>query len=61
MNNIFCTDVSKDGLLQGASINLYKKVLKALPEIHLTASGGVSCGERRRRDSTTAPEQRRSP
>lgn len=42
MNNIFCTDVSKDGLLQGASIELYKKILQALPNIHLTASGGVS-------------------
>jgi phosphoribosylformimino-5-aminoimidazole carboxamide ribotide isomerase len=42
MNNIFCTDVSKDGLLQGASVNLYKKILKAIPNIHLTASGGVS-------------------
>ena len=42
MNNIFCTDVSKDGLLQGASVNLYKKILKTIPGIHLTASGGVS-------------------
>lgn len=42
MNTIFCTDVSKDGLLQGASINLYKKILEAIPNIHLTASGGVS-------------------
>jgi len=42
MNNIFCTDVSKDGLLQGASVNLYKKILEAIPGIHLTASGGVS-------------------
>ena len=42
MNNIFCTDVSKDGLLQGASVNLYKKILEAIPNIHLNASGGVS-------------------
>ncbi len=42
MNNIFCTDVSKDGLLQGASIDLYKKILEAIPSIHLIASGGVS-------------------
>jgi len=42
MNNVFCTDVSKDGLLQGASINLYKKILEVIPGIHLTASGGVS-------------------
>jgi phosphoribosylformimino-5-aminoimidazole carboxamide ribotide isomerase len=42
MNNVFCTDVSKDGLLQGVSINLYKKILEAIPGIHLTASGGVT-------------------
>jgi phosphoribosylformimino-5-aminoimidazole carboxamide ribotide isomerase len=42
MNNVFCTDVSKDGLLQGASVNLYKKILETIPGIHLTASGGVS-------------------
>ena len=42
MNNIFCTDVSKDGLLQGASIELYKKIIQSIPHIHLTASGGVS-------------------
>jgi phosphoribosylformimino-5-aminoimidazole carboxamide ribotide isomerase len=42
LNNIFCTDVSKDGLLQGASINLYKKILTAISGINLIASGGVS-------------------
>jgi phosphoribosylformimino-5-aminoimidazole carboxamide ribotide isomerase len=42
MNNIFCTDVSKDGLLQGTSINLYTKIIQSIPGVHLTASGGVS-------------------
>ena len=42
INQIFCTDISKDGLLQGTSINLYKKILKAFPELQLIASGGVS-------------------
>ena len=37
-----CTDVSKDGMLQGPSGDLYKKILKAFPEIHLIASGGVA-------------------
>jgi phosphoribosylformimino-5-aminoimidazole carboxamide ribotide isomerase len=40
--NIFCTDISKDGVLQGPSIELYKKIMTAHPEIRLTASGGVS-------------------
>ncbi|MBK6379749.1 MAG: 1-(5-phosphoribosyl)-5-[(5-phosphoribosylamino)methylideneamino]imidazole-4-carboxamide isomerase [Chitinophagaceae bacterium] len=39
--NIFCTDISKDGMMQGASIDLYKKIIAAHPEINLTASGGV--------------------
>jgi phosphoribosylformimino-5-aminoimidazole carboxamide ribotide isomerase len=42
IKNIFCTDISKDGLLQGTSTELYKKILKAFPELHLIASGGVS-------------------
>ncbi len=42
IKNIFCTDISKDGLLQGASTELYKKILKAFPLLHLIASGGVS-------------------
>lgn len=41
VGRIFCTDISKDGLLQGASIDLYKKIVKAFPQLHLIASGGV--------------------
>ena len=40
--NIFCTDVSKDGLLQGPSVDLYKNIISKFPQIELTASGGVS-------------------
>ena len=40
--NIFCTDISKDGMMQGPSIELYKKIITQHPEINLTASGGVS-------------------
>lgn len=39
--NIFCTDISKDGMMQGPSIELYKKIITQHPEINLTASGGV--------------------
>lgn len=38
----FCTDISKDGMLHGPSVALYKKILQRFPGIHLTASGGVS-------------------
>ncbi|WP_420386190.1 1-(5-phosphoribosyl)-5-[(5-phosphoribosylamino)methylideneamino]imidazole-4-carboxamide isomerase [Roseivirga sp.] len=37
-----CTDVSKDGMLQGPSMELYQKVLKAFPNLKLIASGGVA-------------------
>lgn len=40
--NIFCTDISKDGMMQGPSFDLYKKIIAQHPEINLTASGGVS-------------------
>jgi len=42
IEQFFCTDVSKDGLLQGVSIDLYKKIIEQFPSIHLIASGGVS-------------------
>lgn len=38
-----CTDISKDGMLQGPSINLYKEILNKFPDLYLIASGGVSC------------------
>ena len=37
-----CTDVSKDGMLQGPSIELYKKIIKEFPQLKLIASGGVA-------------------
>jgi phosphoribosylformimino-5-aminoimidazole carboxamide ribotide isomerase len=41
-NNIFCTDISKDGVMEGPSIELYRKIMQEHPEINLIASGGVS-------------------
>lgn len=37
-----CTDVSKDGMLQGPSFDLYKRIQTQYPELKLIASGGVS-------------------
>jgi phosphoribosylformimino-5-aminoimidazole carboxamide ribotide isomerase len=42
VRQVFCTDISKDGLLQGAAVELYKQIIERLPEIKLIASGGVS-------------------
>ena len=42
IKSIFCTDIAKDGLLKGASVDLYKKILAQFPTLNLIASGGVS-------------------
>ena len=42
VTNIFCTDITKDGMMGGPSIDLYKKIIVQYPEINLIASGGVS-------------------
>jgi phosphoribosylformimino-5-aminoimidazole carboxamide ribotide isomerase len=42
IRRLFCTDVSKDGLLQGPSFELYEQVVAAFPDLELIASGGVS-------------------
>lgn len=39
---VICTDVAKDGLLQGPSVALYEDILKEIPKVKLIASGGVS-------------------
>jgi phosphoribosylformimino-5-aminoimidazole carboxamide ribotide isomerase len=39
---VICTDVSKDGALQGTSNHLYQEILNRFPEVKLIASGGVS-------------------
>ena len=39
---MICTDISKDGMLEGPSFNLYEKILQETPTIKLIASGGVS-------------------
>ncbi len=41
VRQVICTDVSKDGLLQGPAIGLYKKLVKAYPQLSIIASGGV--------------------
>lgn len=37
-----CTDIEKDGMLKGSSIELYKKMLLRFPDLQLIASGGVN-------------------
>ena len=42
VKNVLCTEISKDGTLQGPAIELYSQVMEAYPTLHLIASGGVS-------------------
>lgn len=42
VQQIFCTDVSKDGKLEGPSTELYKNIIQKFPQLHFIASGGVS-------------------
>lgn len=42
VQQLFCTDVAKDGLLQGPSLELYKRILEAFPQLYFIASGGVA-------------------
>ena len=42
IQQVFCTDVSKDGKLEGPAIDLYKKIIDQFPSLWFIASGGVS-------------------
>ncbi len=40
---LYCisTDIAQDGMLSGPSFSMYDKILKAVPDIRLIASGGI--------------------
>lgn len=42
IGTIICTDISKDGMLQGTNIHLYSNLVLKFPEINIIASGGVT-------------------
>ena len=42
ITQLFCTDVSKDGKLEGPATDLYKNIITKFPHLHFIASGGVS-------------------
>jgi len=41
VKTVICTDISKDGMLQGPAVELYQSVMKEFPNLELVASGGV--------------------
>ncbi len=43
VTQVLCTDISRDGMLDGPSLPLYRDIMQAFPELHLIASGGISC------------------
>lgn len=45
VKKVLCTEISKDGTLQGPATELYKSIMTAYPSLHLIASGGVGCNE----------------
>ena len=45
VDNVLCTDISKDGMLEGPSTQLYESIMEEFPNLNLIASGGVSCVE----------------
>jgi phosphoribosylformimino-5-aminoimidazole carboxamide ribotide isomerase len=42
LSKVICTDISKDGMLQGPNFELYKKLKNAFPTVKITVSGGIS-------------------
>lgn len=43
VRKVISTDISRDGMLSGPSIELYKDMMQDFPELYVIASGGVSC------------------
>lgn len=42
VRHVLCTEISKDGTLEGPAIALYRDIMAHYPALHLIASGGVS-------------------
>lgn len=42
IQQVFCTDIAKDGAMEGPSFKLYERIISEFPGLQLVASGGVS-------------------
>lgn len=42
LSTVLCTDISKDGTLEGPNLELYQKLSLQFPDLNFIASGGVS-------------------
>jgi len=43
ITQVICTDIGRDGMMQGPAVALYQNLLKLFPGLYLVASGGVGC------------------
>ena len=41
LNKVICTDISRDGMLAGPAVDLYKKMMSEVEGLYVIASGGV--------------------
>ncbi len=42
IKQVLCTDIARDGMMEGSSIELYREILLKVPGLQLIASGGVT-------------------
>jgi phosphoribosylformimino-5-aminoimidazole carboxamide ribotide isomerase len=42
IKQVMCTDIARDGMMKGPSVDLYKQMVIDFPSMHILASGGVS-------------------
>ena len=45
LSQMICTDISKDGMLQGPDFEFYTALMQSWPSVDVTLSGGISCME----------------
>jgi phosphoribosylformimino-5-aminoimidazole carboxamide ribotide isomerase len=43
ITQVICTDIGRDGMMQGPAVELYRYLLEWFPGLYLVASGGVGC------------------
>lgn len=43
IRQVITTDISRDGMMTGPNVELYRDMMELYPDLHITASGGVSC------------------
>jgi phosphoribosylformimino-5-aminoimidazole carboxamide ribotide isomerase len=42
VNQVLCTDIARDGMMNGSSVELYKRMVVDFPSMQIIASGGIS-------------------